>query len=105
MKLKIFVIGLLTLFVTFHVILASASTDSSNTQSVSDDSKWLKNHRRTKKLVREGIHLEISAEGSSITGTIDVAGKAEITFIWVECCKFTNEEFYWCDAALQDKRC
>lgn len=68
------------------------------------DPNWLENHRRVKKPVRDSftvsVDLSVDAESSGSFGI-----EASHTWVWVNCCKYTNRPFYWCNAALQNNRC
>jgi len=105
MKIKNYytIISLCILF-TFNTAFSLTPIQNENSKIEStSDSNWLKNHHHVKKAVRDGI--EVSLEGGTEIIGPGVKINIKITWEWVDCCKYIKDPYYWCDAALQDKRC
>ncbi|MEA1878107.1 MAG: hypothetical protein U9N86_14760 [Bacteroidota bacterium] len=108
MKIKnlITILSLSVIFIfnaAFSLASAEGGGDNSHTESTTD-SHWLKNHRRTQKKVKDSITVGLEGDVNTL-GIGFFRVNTNIKWVFVQCCKYTVESDYWCNAALQDKRC
>lgn len=106
MKIKnlITVLSLCVIFIFNAAFsLASAEGDNSHIES-SIDSNWLENYHRVDKKVKDSLTVGLEADVNTLgIGIFKV--KADLKWVFVQCCKHTTDPDNWCNAALQDKRC
>lgn len=106
MKMKIYytIATLCALFIfNSAFVMAPAEEDNSN-PDLTAASNWLQYHRSKKKLVRDFVSVTFVANADTTEGA-GIKFEVKYQMVWLDCCSAINNEYSWCNAALQDKRC
>ena len=106
MKLKnlISIICLAVFLATNAVRSVGTAKSTKNNYEEPADPNWLKNHHRVKRMVSDSftVSVEIGLDGD-LTSAVGI--EASHKWVYVNCCKFTNKPYNWCNTSKQDNRC
>ncbi len=101
------IISNLFLLLAFFMLALSGRAIAEGQQSTSDkeeNAKWIKYSAAKRTLVPDYLDFEVEGQVNE-TGTGQVEIRIKQRMVYVDCCSFKDNEYSWCDANLQDKRC